>query len=171
MSESERKKIHYEFKRNKDKTVLHGKTTLALLKKIIDPTNGKTFDWAFVTNPDEIELDYIIPTYKGRWRIETGFRVQDEARIKELHWERGNPLRNRPKLNNLLHVLKAHSPKRKRRRSALFAGFLSHGLYGLPSYPFSPSLFPIFNYLLSFSILRIYLHLFHPSLFKVILKI
>ena len=82
MLEAERKKIHYEFELNKDKTVLHGKTTLALLKKIIDPTNGKTFDWAFATNQDEIDLDYIIPTYKGRWRIETGFRVQDEARIK-----------------------------------------------------------------------------------------
>jgi hypothetical protein len=83
MLEEERKKIHYEFKLNKDKTVLHGKTTLALpKKKIIDPTNGKTFDWAFATNQDEIDLDYIIPTYKGRWRIETGFRVQDEARIK-----------------------------------------------------------------------------------------
>lgn len=82
MAEAERKKIHYEFRLNKDKTVLHGKTTLALLKKIIDPKNGKTFDWAFATNQDEIDLDYIIPTYKGRWRIETGFRVQDEARIK-----------------------------------------------------------------------------------------
>jgi IS4 transposase len=29
-----------------------------------------------------VKLRYIIPTYKGRWRIETGFRVQDEARIK-----------------------------------------------------------------------------------------
>ena len=55
---------------------------MALLKKIIDPSNGKAFDWAFATNQDEIDLDYIIPTYKGRWRIETGFRVQDEARIK-----------------------------------------------------------------------------------------
>jgi hypothetical protein len=55
---------------------------LALLKKIMDPKNGKTFDWAFATNQDDIDLDYIIPTYKGRWRIETGFRVQDEARIK-----------------------------------------------------------------------------------------
>ncbi|HDS44808.1 MAG TPA: hypothetical protein ENN68_01710 [Methanomicrobia archaeon] len=82
MADTERKKIHYEFELIKDKTVLHGKTTLALLKKIIDSTNGKTFDWAFATNQEEIDLDYIIPTYKGRWRIETGFRVQDEARIK-----------------------------------------------------------------------------------------
>jgi len=82
MAEAERKKIHYEFKLNKDKTILRGRTTLALLKKIFEPSNGKSFDWAFATNQDEIDLDYIIPTYKGRWRIETGFRVQDEARIK-----------------------------------------------------------------------------------------
>jgi len=62
--------------------VIRGTTILALLKKIIDPTNGKTYDWAFATNQEEIDLDYIIPPYKGRWRIETGFRVQDEARIK-----------------------------------------------------------------------------------------
>jgi hypothetical protein len=82
MAETERKKIHYEFELNKDKTVIRGETTLALLKKIVDPTNGKTFDWAFATNQETIDLEYIVPTYKGRWRIETGFRVQDEARIK-----------------------------------------------------------------------------------------
>ena len=82
MSETERKKINYEFELNIDKTVIKGSTTMALLKKIIDPKNGKEFDWAFATDQDEIDLDYIIPTYKGRWRIETGFRVQDEARIK-----------------------------------------------------------------------------------------
>jgi hypothetical protein len=82
MEDAERKKIHYEFKLNKNKTVLRGETTLAILKQIVDPSNEKVFDWAFATNQDEIDLDYIIPTYKGRWRIETGFRVQDEARIK-----------------------------------------------------------------------------------------
>ena len=35
MSESERKKINYEFTVNKDKTVYHGETTLAFLKKIL----------------------------------------------------------------------------------------------------------------------------------------
>ena len=82
MKETEKKKIHYEFKLNKNKTVLRGETTLAILKQIIDHSNEKVFDWAFATNQDEIDLEYIIPTYKGRWRIETGFRVQDEARIK-----------------------------------------------------------------------------------------
>lgn len=82
MAEGERKTVHYEFELNKDRTVLRGETTLAFLKKVIDPSNGKTFDWAFATNQEQINLDYIVPTYKGRWRIETGFRVQDEARIK-----------------------------------------------------------------------------------------
>ena len=78
----EKKKIRYEFELNKNKTVFRGKTILALLKQIIDPLNEKVFDWAFATNQDGINLNYIIPTYKGRWRIETGFRVQDKARIK-----------------------------------------------------------------------------------------
>ena len=59
-----------------------GETTLAFLRKVVDSTNGKVFDWSFATNQEQINLDYIVPTYKGRWRIETGFRVQDEARIK-----------------------------------------------------------------------------------------
>lgn len=82
MVEGERKTVRYQFRLNKDHTVLRGETTLAFLKKVIDPRNGKSFDWSFATNQEEINLDYIVPTYKGRWRIETGFRVQDEARIK-----------------------------------------------------------------------------------------
>lgn len=81
MAESERKKIQYQFKLNIDRTVIRSKTTLAILKQIFDKRSGKSFDWAFATSESEINLDYIIPTYKGRWRIETGFRVQDEARI------------------------------------------------------------------------------------------
>lgn len=77
----ERKKIQYQFKVNKDMTVFRGETTLAFLKQIFDKKSEKSFDWAFATNQSSIDLDYIIPTYKGRWRIETGFRVQDEARI------------------------------------------------------------------------------------------
>jgi hypothetical protein len=82
MVEGERKTVHYEFKLNKDRTVLRGDTTLAFLKKVMDPSNGKTFDWAFATNQEKIDLDYIVATYKSRWRIETSFRAQDEARIK-----------------------------------------------------------------------------------------
>lgn len=84
MAEGERKTVRYEFELNKDHTVLWGETTLAFLKKVIDPRNGRSFDWSFATNQEEINLDYIVPTYKGRWRIETGFRVQDEARKVEV---------------------------------------------------------------------------------------
>jgi len=76
-----KKKIQYALQVNKEKTVFRGETTLALLKQIFDKKSEKSFDWAFATNQVSINLDYIIPTYKGRWRIETGFRVQDEARI------------------------------------------------------------------------------------------
>jgi hypothetical protein len=67
---------------NKDKTYLKGETTLAFLKQVFDPRHEKSFDWAFTTNQSSINLDYIVAMYKGRWRIETGFRVQDEAQIK-----------------------------------------------------------------------------------------
>ncbi len=66
---------------NKNKTIIRGETTLALLKQIFDKRTEKSYDWAFATNQTEINLDYIIQTYKNRWRIETGFRIQDEARI------------------------------------------------------------------------------------------
>ena len=81
MADSEKKKIQYPLKLNKNKTVIRGETTLALLKQIFDKRTEKSYDWAFATNQSDINLDYIIPTYKNRWRIETGFRVQDEARI------------------------------------------------------------------------------------------
>jgi len=81
MAENQKRTIQYEFELNKDKTVIHGKTTLAFLKQIFDKRTGKSFDWCFATSESSVDLDYIIPTYKGRWRIETGFRVQDEARI------------------------------------------------------------------------------------------
>ena len=81
MVENEKKMINYQFKLNKDKTIIRGETTLAFLKQIFDKRNKKSFDWAFATNQSAIDMDYIVPTYKGRWRIETGFRVQDEAHI------------------------------------------------------------------------------------------
>jgi len=74
-------KIH-EFKVNKDKTKYPGQTYLAFLKQIYDRKSEKNYDWVFATNTEEIQLDEIIKTYKKRWRIETSFRVQDEARIK-----------------------------------------------------------------------------------------
>jgi hypothetical protein len=81
MENLEKKTMQYYFEVNKEKTVFKGETTLAFLKQIFDKRSEKSFDWSFATNQAYINLDYIIPTYKGRWRIETGFRVQDEARI------------------------------------------------------------------------------------------
>lgn len=72
----------YEFSYAKDKTTHRGTTTQAFLKQVFDARSNKHYDWAFATNTDTVELDSIIKTYKQRWGIETGFRVQDEARIK-----------------------------------------------------------------------------------------
>jgi hypothetical protein len=82
MGEAEKKTIQYKFKLNIDKTVIKGETTLALLKQIFDKKSDRSYDWAFATNQAEIDLDHIIASYKRRWRIETGFRIQDEACIK-----------------------------------------------------------------------------------------
>src|SRR5660397_282182 len=62
----EKKKIIYELKLNKDKTVIKGDTTLALLKNIFDKRSGIKFDWSFATNQSEINLDSFVPTYKCR---------------------------------------------------------------------------------------------------------
>jgi hypothetical protein len=82
MEEAEKKTMQYKFKLNINKTVLKGETTLALLKQIFDRKSDKSYDWAFATNQSTVDLDHIIASYKRRWRIETGFRIQDEARIK-----------------------------------------------------------------------------------------
>jgi hypothetical protein len=82
MAKDEKKTIHYEFKVNKDKTKEKESTTLAFLKQVFDPRSERDIDWAFATDLEEVNLDHLIQTYKQRWRIETGFRIQDEARIK-----------------------------------------------------------------------------------------
>ncbi len=66
----------------KDMTVYEGETYLAFLKQIYDPKSDKKYDWIFATNVENIALSNILMTYKKRWRIETQFRVQDEATIK-----------------------------------------------------------------------------------------
>jgi len=81
MDIGERKQVQYALQVKKEKTVFRGETTLALLKQVFDKKSEKSFDWAFATNQESIDLEYVVPTYKKRWRIETGFRIQDEARI------------------------------------------------------------------------------------------
>jgi len=72
----------HNYKVNRDKSNFYGETYLAFLKQIYDKRLDKNLDWIFSTNVEKIVLKEIIKTYKKRWRIETQFRVQDEARIK-----------------------------------------------------------------------------------------
>jgi len=82
MAKDEKKTIHHEFKFSKGKTKEKGSTTLAFLKQVFDPRSERDIDWAFATDLEEVDLDHLIQTYKQRWGIETGFRIQDEAGIK-----------------------------------------------------------------------------------------
>lgn len=59
-----------------------GETILHFLKQLYDPRSKKKYDWVFATNVDKKTLGKVVPAYKKRWRIETGFRVQDDAFIK-----------------------------------------------------------------------------------------
>jgi hypothetical protein len=74
--------IYNDFKVNKNQSKYAGENILIFLKQIYDPRSEKNYNWVFATNVEEILLNNIIITYKKRWRIETQFRVQDEARIK-----------------------------------------------------------------------------------------
>ncbi len=82
MRSGDRRAVEHEFMLNKDRTVLRGSTTHALLRQIYEKSLDKCVDWCFATNQQEIDLDGIVQTYRKRWNIETGFRIQDEATIK-----------------------------------------------------------------------------------------
>ena len=72
----------HDFTVNKNQSNYDGETFLAFLKQIYDPRSEKNYDWIFATNVEKVVLSDLLFTYKKRWRIETQFRVQDEARIK-----------------------------------------------------------------------------------------
>jgi hypothetical protein len=74
--------IYNYFTVNKNQGEYPGENILVFLKQIYDPKSEKNYDWVFATNVEEVLLENIVVTYKKRWRIETQFRVQDEARIK-----------------------------------------------------------------------------------------
>ena len=74
--------IYNDFKVNKNQSKYAGENILIFLKQIYDPKSEKNYDWVFATNIEEVLLENMITTYKKRWRIETQFRVQDEAKIK-----------------------------------------------------------------------------------------
>src|SRR3990167_6781011 len=74
--------IYNEFTVNKNKSKYPGENILIFLKQIYDPRSEKNYDWVFATNVEEVLLENLVISYKKRWRIETQFRVQDEARIR-----------------------------------------------------------------------------------------
>jgi len=74
--------IYNEFKINKDKSNFVDENILVFLKQLYNPKNEQSYDWVFATNLEQIPLSNLVQTYKKRWRIETGYRVQDEATIK-----------------------------------------------------------------------------------------
>ena len=74
--------IYNDFIVNKNQSGYSGENILVFLKQIYDPRSEKNYDWVFATNVEEILLENLVILYKKRWRIETQFRVQDEARIK-----------------------------------------------------------------------------------------
>ena len=74
--------IYNEFKVNKNFSKYPGENILIFLKQIYDKKSGKNYDWVFATNIEKVLLENLVVTYKKRWRIETQFRVQDEAKIK-----------------------------------------------------------------------------------------
>ena len=82
MQKKEQKLIVHEFEYMKGKTTHQAQTYQAFLKAIYSEKIKQELDWAFATNVENINLDSIIKTYKQRWNIETGFRVQDEAKMK-----------------------------------------------------------------------------------------
>ena len=82
MEEGEKFTVIWDGTVNKDMSNYDFEYYLTFMKKIYDKKLDISYDWVFATNIDTIELGEMIKTYKKRWRIETGFRVQDEARIK-----------------------------------------------------------------------------------------
>ena len=82
MKMEEQVAIYNEFIINKNKNKYSGENILIFLKQIYDHKSERNYDWIFATNVKEVLLENIVVTYKKRWRIETQFRVQDEAKIK-----------------------------------------------------------------------------------------
>lgn len=82
MDKEEQIAIYNEFEVNKDFSNFTDENIIIFLKQIYDPRSEKSYDWVFATNVEEVLLKNIVCVYKKRWRIETQFRIQDEARIK-----------------------------------------------------------------------------------------
>jgi len=68
--------VKHEIRYKKDKSSHRAETDIALVKNV----NG--YDWVFATNVFLRDARKYVGLYRGRWNIETMFRVHDEARIK-----------------------------------------------------------------------------------------
>lgn len=82
LEEGEKFTVFWDNEVNKDKTKYSFEYFLTFMKQIYSPRLDTSFDWVFASNTNAITLEEMIKTYRKRWRIETGFRVQDEAQIK-----------------------------------------------------------------------------------------
>ena len=82
LEEGEKFTVLWNGEVNKDKSIYKFEFYLTFMKQIYSRRADNYFDWVFATNVDTITLEEMIRTYRKRWRIETGFRVQDEAQIK-----------------------------------------------------------------------------------------
>lgn len=82
LDEGDHISIENEFVVRKNKTKYIDENYLVFLKQIYSIKAEECYDWVFATNVEDVALGNIITTYKKRWRIETGFRVQDDATIK-----------------------------------------------------------------------------------------
>lgn len=71
-----RHQLNYSMKKSKWKP----HTTIVVCKDVGKDKNGNPLDWVFATN-QKPSLSLVF-AYKKRWNIETGFRIQDEAKIK-----------------------------------------------------------------------------------------
>lgn len=78
----EKVSIVWDYDLKKDKTKFQFESYLTFMKQIYNKKSDAEYDWVFATNVEEIALSDLIQIYKKRWRIETGFRVQDDAKIK-----------------------------------------------------------------------------------------
>ena len=82
MDDGECFEIIQEATLNKNKTKIKFEYFLTFMKQIYSAKADTNFDWVFATNIDTLDLETLVKTYRKRWRIETGFRVQDEAKIR-----------------------------------------------------------------------------------------
>jgi len=82
LEEGDKFTVIWDGELSKDKTKYDFQFYLTFMKQIYCERLDTSFDWVFATNTDAIALEEMIRTYRKRWRIETSFRVQDEAQIK-----------------------------------------------------------------------------------------